>query len=138
MLLIRFALVPQDAPDDSAFLEPSNPRAPWHQTIRAPGFPARVSMAAEGALTFPLSEQNQRYQLRIELVDQDERWVAHYEQVVNPQSHPDSADTAVRMPFVQPIEGLVVPQSGTYAIHVVVDGTRIASFPVNARQTAAA
>jgi hypothetical protein len=138
MLLIRFSLVPQDGPENSAFLEPSNPRAPWRQTIRASAFPARVSMAASGALAFPPSEQNQRYQLRIELVDQHEHWIAHYEQVVNAQSYSNGADTAVRVPFVQPLEGLVVPRDGTYMIRVVVDGSQLASFPVNARRIAAA
>jgi hypothetical protein len=95
-------------------------------------------MTAAGSLTFSPSEQNQRYQLRIELADRDGRLVAHYEQVLNPQADEDSSDLTIRVPFVQALEELVVPRSGPYAIRIVVDGTLLVALAVHAEQTVAA
>jgi hypothetical protein len=89
-------------------------------------------MDADGEIAFEPAELDRRYQLRLELRDRDERWIAHFEQVLNPQSLPDAMGGTVCVPFGQPIDGLVVPRSGIYTLHVVVDRTRLASYPMEA------
>jgi hypothetical protein len=138
MRAIRFFLAPREDPVDTAVLQLlSSPDAPL-PTIRAPGFPARVSLVAAGAVDFEPTEQNRRYQLRLELLDQAQRWVGHYEQVLHPQAPAARSETPMRVTFVQPIDELVIPSEGTYTLQVVVDSTLLGSHLVNARADMAA
>jgi hypothetical protein len=127
MRVIRFVLAPREEPVDTVVLQSlGSPHAPL-PTIRALGFPARVSLVAAGAVEFEPTEQNQRYQLRLELLDQAQRWVGHYEQVLHPQAPADRPGTPLQVTFVQPIDELVIPSEGTYTLKVVVDGTLVSA-----------
>jgi hypothetical protein len=136
MRVTKFGLTPRHASQDTAQLQPG--RRQRAQTVRAPGFPARVSLVAVGTVEFEPAEQGRRYQLRLELLDQAQRWIGHYERVLAPQPAPDTPGAPVRVRFVQPVDELVIPAEGTYTLQVVVDGTLLSSHLVRARADMAA
>ncbi len=138
MRVSEFRLTARGGPDDSASLDQAVSERPDHGRIRAAGFPARVSMRVQCQIEFEPHEVDQRYQIRLVIVDSADQQVAHFGHVANPQSDATEAAARVRVTFVQLVESLVIAQPGTYTLHIIVDGTRLSSYSLRAQLNEAA